>query len=225
MKTGHRFAIAGGFVVLSAVVSALAAPELPDRIVTHWNAAGEPDGTMAKGPALVLLPGLSALSLALFAVLPRIDPLGENVAAFRPSYDWFVVIVAAFFALLHGGIVAFNLGYEVDVTLLVVGSLAVLFYSLGILLERAEPNWFVGIRTPWTLSDEAVWNRTHRLGARLFKLTALLAALGLFVPDYAVYFVLVPVLATAVVTLAYSYYLYERLERGGEPAGDSDSVG
>jgi len=218
MNTTHRFGIATVLVAVSALVSVLAAPSLPDTVVTHWNAAGEPDGTMAKTAALALIPGLSALLVALLAVLPRLDPLGENVADFRTYYDWFAVLFAAFMTALHGGIVAFNLGYEFDFTLLVLAAVAGLFYYVGVLLTHAEQNWFVGIRTPWTLSDETVWERTHALGGRLFKLTAVVSLAGLAFGDYAVYFLLVPALATAAVTVGYSYYLYERLDDAGEAA-------
>ena len=219
MNTTHRFGIAGALVAISALVSVLAAPSLPDTVVTHWSAAGEADGTMSKTVALALMPGLSALLVALLAVVPRIDPLGENVADFRAYYDWFVVLFAAFMALVHGGIVAFNLGVEFDFTLLVLAAVAGLLYYVGVLLTHAEQNWFVGIRTPWTLSDETVWKRTHELGGRLFKLTAAVSLVGLAFGDYAVYFLLVPALATAAATVGYSYYLYERLDDAGTAAG------
>ena len=212
MNTRGRFLVAAGLVALSAVASVLAAPALPEQVVSHWNAAGEPDGTMGKAAALALIPALGAVLVGLFAVLPRIDPLGENVAEFRAYYDWFVVLFSAYLLVLHLGIVAFNLGYRFDFTAFVLLGVAGLFYYVGVLLEHARQNWFVGIRTPWTLSSEAVWERTHALGSRLFKLSAVLAVVGLAFGDYAIYFLLVPALLTAGVTMAYSYVLYERLE-------------
>ena len=217
MNSRHRFFIAAVFVVISGVMSVLAAPELPARMATHWNAAGQPDGTIQKAAALALLPAMTAGLLVLFALVPRIDPLRENIASFRPMYDWFVVVFTAFMAVIHGGVIAFNLGYEFDFTLLVLAAVAGLFYYVGVLLEHAERNWFVGIRTPWTLSSDDVWERTHRLGGRLFKLTALIALVGLFFGEYAIYFLVVPALLTAGITVVYSYYLYEQLERGSEP--------
>lgn len=204
MNTNQRFLVAAGFVLLSAIFSVVAAPNLPDQLITHWNAAGDPDGTMPRTLGLALLPSVSAVLLVLFAVIPKIDPQRENIAAFRPYYDWFVVIFTAFMAVLQGGIIAFNLGYQFGFTLLVLGAVAVLFYYLGFLLARAERNWFIGIRTPWTLESDEVWNRTHELGGRLFKLTALIALLGLVFDEYAVYFLIVPALVTAVITVVYS---------------------
>ena len=216
MNSRHRFLIATVFVVISGAVSVLTAPELPTRMATHWNAAGQPDGTMPKAAALAFLPAMTAVLLVVFALVPRIDPLRENIAAFRPVYDWFVVVFTAFMAVIHGGVIAFNLGYEFDFTLLILTTVAGLFYYVGVLLEHAERNWFVGIRTPWALSSADVWDRTHRLGSRLFKLTALVALIGLFFGEYAIYFLVVPALLTAGITVVYSYYLYEQLERDSD---------
>ena len=219
MQSTHRFLVATTLVILSGVVSALAAPELPAQMTTHWNAAGEPDGRMAKPVALALFPAMAAVLLAMFAALPRIGPLRENFASFRPVYDWFVVYFTAFMFSVHVGVVAFNLGYEFDFTLLVLVAVAGLFYYVGVLLTHAERTWFVGIRTPWTLSSDEVWERTHRLGGRLFKLTALVSLVGLIFGDLAVYFLVVPALLTAGITTVYSYYLYERVERDSDSAG------
>ena len=212
MRSTHRFLLAGTFVAGATAAGVLAAPSLPDQMVVHWNAAGEPDGTLSKPVALALVPALAAGLLGLFAGLPHVDPRAENVAAFRPSYDWFVVAFTAFLAAVHGGIVAYNLGYAFDFVALLLVALAGLSYAVGVVLAHAERNWFVGIRTPWTLESEAVWRRTHRLGGRLFKLTAVLSLAGLAFGEYAVYFLLVPTLLTAATTVVYSYVLYERLE-------------
>ncbi|KAB1192682.1 DUF1648 domain-containing protein [Haloferax sp. MBLA0076] len=219
MNTRQRFGLAAGFVALAGILSLLAAPELPALLVSNWGASGEPNGTLPKGIALWLFPALTAALLVVFAVIPRIDPLRENIAAFRPYYDWFVVVFAGYMLVLHAGIIAFNLGYEFDFTALVLVAAAGLFYYVGVLVAHAERNWFVGIRTPWTLSSEAVWRRTHTLGGRLFKLTAVLTVVGLFFGEYAIFFLVVPALFAAVVTVAYSYYLYERIEDGNTDVG------
>ncbi|WP_435362122.1 SdpI family protein [Haloarchaeobius sp. DFWS5] len=219
MNTRQRFAIAAGFVLLSGLVSLFAAPDLPEQIVSHWNAAGEPDGTMSKTAGLLLIPALSGVLVLLFALIPRIDPLGENIQSFRAHYDWFVVVFAAYMFLVHAGIVAFNLGYEFDFTALIVAGVAGMFYYVGILLEEAERNWFVGIRTPWTLSNDEVWRKTHDLGAKLFKASAVLGIVGLAFGEYAIFFVVVPALVTAAVTMVYSYVLYQRLDGDVASAG------
>lgn len=216
LSTRLRFGVAALLVAVGAGTSLLVAPELPERMVTRWNGAGEPTGTLSRTAGMWLVPGLAAGLVGLFALLPRIDPLGENIAAFRVHYDRFVVVVTAFLVAVHLAVLAVNLGYAVDVATMAVAGGAALFYYLGTLLPHVEPNWFLGIRTPWTLSDDAVWDRTHALGARLFKLSALIAAVGLLFGEYAVYFLVGPALATAAITVAYSYVLYARGAGGGD---------
>lgn len=213
MDSRHRLAIALGFVLGAAALSVFAEPSLPDELVTNWDAAGEPDGTMPTTQAIWLFPALMGGLLVLFAIIPRIDPLSENIVAFRPYYDWFVVVFSAFLFVLHAGILAFNLGYEFPFLSLILVGVALLLYYAGVVLDHAKRNWFVGIRTPWTLSNDVVWDRTHALGATLFKLTAVATLFGVVFAEYGIYFLLVPLLATVIITTAYSYYLYERIEQ------------
>ena len=222
LSTRLRFGVAALLVVVGAVASLAAAPNLPEQMVTRWNAAGDPTGALSRTAGMWLVPGLAAGLLGLFALLPRIDPLGENIAAFRVHYDRFVVVFTAFLVALHLAVLAVNLGYPVDVTTLVVAGAAALFYYLGTLLPRVEPNWFVGIRTPWTLSDDEVWDRTHALGGRLFKLSAAIAAVGLLFGEYAVYFLVAPAIATAAIAVGYSYVLYARRARDGDDGDGTD---
>lgn len=205
----------GAFVLFSLLVSAYALPRAPESVVVHWNAAGQPDSTLPKLPGLLFLPFVTTVVVAGLAVLPRVDPRGENFEDFRPYYDGFVVAIAGYLSLVHLALVASNLGYGVDVTATVLGSLGLLLYYVGVVLAYAEPNWFVGIRTPWTLESDAVWSATHRLGSRLFKLSGVLAMLGVFFEEYALYLLVGPVVATAVVTFVYSFLKYRQLGRAG----------
>jgi uncharacterized membrane protein len=221
LSTRLRFGVAVLLAAAGAVASLAVAPDLPEQMVTQWNGAGDPTGTLPRTVGMWLVPGLAGGLIGLFALLPRIDPLGENIAAFRVHYDRFVVVLTAFLVAVHLAVLAVNLGYAVDVTTLAAAGGAALFYYVGTLLPHVEPNWFVGIRTPWTLSDDAVWERTHALGARLFKLSAAIAVVGLFAGEYAVYFLVGPALATAAITVVYSYVLYAR---GASDGDDGDAA-
>jgi uncharacterized membrane protein len=220
MRSVQRLSAAAGIVLIAAALSAVAAPSLPERVVTNWDAAGRPAGTLPRAVAIWLTPAVMAGVVLLLSALPRVDPLRENVAAFRPTYDWFVVALTAFLFVVHAGILAFNLGYEFPFTSLIVAAVSLLVYYVGAVLPRTERNWFMGIRTPWTLSSDAVWDRTHRLGGRLFKLAAVVGLVGVASGEYAVYLLVGPVVAAAAVTAAYSYVVYARMERG-----DGGSVG
>ncbi|MGQ3328111.1 SdpI family protein [Halorubrum sp. FL23] len=219
MRSVQRLAVAAGLVLVAVGTSAVAAPSLPERVVTNWDAAGRPAGTLPRATAVWLFPALMAVLVALLAALPRIDPLRENVAAFRPTYDWFVVALSAFLLVVHGGILAFNLGYEFPFTSLILAGASLLVYYIGAVLPRTERNWFMGIRTPWTLDSDAVWDRTHRLAGRLFRLAGVVGVAGLASGEYAVFLLVAPVVTAAVASAAYSYVLYVRL---GEDDGTAD---
>jgi len=208
----RRSYLAGGLLVaLSAAMSALAVPEMPAEMATHWNAAGEIDGRTPKFVALALFPVLSAGMLALFALLPRIDPLGENVAAFREQYDAFVVLLLAFLTYVHALVLAANAGYEFGMVQALAPAVGAFYYYVGVLSAHTERNWFVGIRTPWTISDDEVWRRTHERAAPLFKLAGVAAAFGALVPAYAELLLAVPAFVVALYSTVYSYVAYRNV--------------
>ena len=205
------YLLAAGLIAAVAIGSAFATPLLPFRMAVHWGPGGEPDAYLVRPLALLLLPGAAAGLLGLFALLPRIDPLGENVAAFRRAYDAFALLLVAFLLVLHVGVLAWNAGVEYRIVQLVAATVGVLFVGLGALLRRTEPNWFVGIRTPWTMHDDRVWHETHRLAGTLFKLAGVVAFLGVLLPDLAVAAIVVPAVGAALLSVVYSYVVYRRV--------------
>lgn len=198
-------------MVLAAAASALAGPDLPAELAVHFDATGSPDRYFDRPLALAFGPALAAGLVALFAALPWIDPLGENVAEFQRAYDAVAVGTVGLVAYVHGLVLAYNLGVAFDVTVALAPALAVLYYLLGHLLGRAERNWFVGIRTPWTLSDGRVWDRTHDRVAVLFKAAGVLALGAVVAPSLALYWLVVPVLLASAAGVAYSFVSYRRL--------------
>ena len=185
-------------------------PQMPDRMVSHWNARGEADGHMSKFWGLFLMPIISAAMALLFLAIPKIDPLKENVKKFRKYFDAFIILILLFLFYLYLLTIFWNRGARFNFIFAFVPSFTVLFYYLGVLTEHAEKNWFIGIRTPWTMSSETVWEKTHKLGGRLFKLSALIALAGMFFEGYAIYFVIIPVILTTLYTTCYSYFEYQK---------------
>ena len=199
-----------GVLLLTLAITILSYPALPEMIPSHWNTAGEVDGYLPKIWGVLIIPLLMVPLTALFFLLPRIDPLKENYRKFRPYYDGFILVFLVFFLLIQVQIILWGLGYQISPNLLIPPLTGALFIYIGFMVEHAEQNWFVGIRTPWTLSSERVWKKTHALGGTLFKIAGVIAIAGVFFGDYAFWFVLVPVLAIAVFTVAYSYYEYQK---------------
>ncbi len=203
-----RFAI--GIIVLAAAAGLAALPRLPAEMAIHWNAAGQADGTVPALLGVFLLPGLAAVLLGLFRIIPRIDPLGENFSRFRGAYDRFVLLLIGFLAYMQGVTLAWNLGHRFSMTAALIPAVAALYWTVGMVMREAEQNWFVGIRTPWTLSSEAVWDEVHRQAAPLFQVAGVVALVGLAFPGLQMVLLVGPVAAIAVYTTVLSYWLYRQ---------------
>ena len=195
-------------VVLSFLVGIYFYPQMPAEIDTHWNADGVADGQRSKFTGLFAIPIVSLILLVLFLVIPRIDPKKENIRKFRGHYDWLIFVIMAFMFYIYLLSVFWNLGAEFNFTLLLLPAFTLLFLFIGFVLEKAEPNWFVGIRTPWTLSSEKVWHKTHKLGAKLFKIAALITLFGFVFRSLAIWFVIAPIIVFVLYLIIYSYLEY-----------------
>jgi len=156
------------------------------------------------------MPIISVGLFFLFILIPKIDPLKENINKFRKYFDGFIVLMITFLFYIYLLTVFWNIGIRFNMAQLVMPALGILFYYCGILVENAKRNWFIGIRTPWTLSSEVVWDNTHKIGGKLFKLAGVVALLGIIFPRHAIFFVIIPVISIAVYTLIYSYFEYQR---------------
>jgi uncharacterized membrane protein len=192
------------------VTGAILYPGMPERIPSHWNAAGEVDGYAPKLPGIFLLPCIMTFVFLLFYAVPRIDPLRANIQQFRTAYDRFILIIVLFLIAIYINILLWSRGIELNVTTVIMLGLAALVFAIGSLCEHAKRNYFVGIRTPWTLQSDSVWNRTHKLGGILFHWISILVALGVFIPRYAIFIGFVPVAGVALFLVIYSYIIYER---------------
>jgi uncharacterized membrane protein len=173
----------GVWVLLAATaVSALLWPFLPDRVVTHWNAAGVADGWSSRTTAVLIGPGAIAALTLVFQLLPRIDPRRANYPRFQDVY-WLVAnTLVLFVAVLHLAVLGAAAGARIDVLKVLAAAVAVLMIVLGNFFGRIQPNWFMGIRTPWTLDNPEVWRKTHRVAAWLLVLSGVATAVALVIP-------------------------------------------
>lgn len=197
-------------VVLSFLIGAYFYPYLPEQMASHWNMAGEVDDYMPKFWGTFLLPIFSVFLLALFFIIPKIDPLKENVQKFRKEFNTFILIFEFFFFYIYLLSIYWSLGVRFDMTAAIMPGLGLLFYYVGILLGRAERNYFIGIRTPWTLASDAVWKKTHLLGSKLFKAVGVLAALAFFFPSYSFFLMFVPIIFVSLYLTVYSYLEFRK---------------
>lgn len=208
---GWMAAILAAMIAVTAVVY----PHLPAVMTTHWGINGQPNGSMSRFWGAWMVPLLSVGVAALLWLTPSIDPRRQNYAAFRTIYNAFVVAVVAFLAYADFTTLAWNLGYRLPVGKTLAPALGAIFIAAGALLRKARPNWFVGIRTPWTLSSPAVWEKTHRLAAPAFMASGLITVLGVFWEPL-MWLGVALVLVAAVGVVVYSYFAYEAEQKRGE---------
>jgi uncharacterized membrane protein len=200
------------FLIAFAIVFSLSVySRLPDQMASHWNTANQVDGYISRFWGAFLMPVISVGMLLLFLIIPQIDPLKANIAKFREYFNAFIALIVGFMVYMHVLTMLWNLGYDqFNMGAVMLPALGLIFVFAGIMMRKAKRNFFIGIRTPWTLSSDYVWDETHRLGSTLFIASGILAMLGAFFPDYAIWFILVPVLGSTLFLLVYSYVLYQR---------------
>ena len=205
--------IALAMVSISLASGFLLYPMMPERIALHWNMHGEADGYGSKAMGGFLIPALSAVILGFFLIIPKIDPLGKNIESFRGYYDGFILSFIVFMSYLYALTILWNMGTRFNMSQALSPAFGMLFYYLGILTQNAKRNWFIGIRTPWTLSSDVVWDKTHRIGGKMFKAAGIISLLGALIPQYAILLMLVPVISVAAFSFVYSYVEYSRLNK------------
>lgn len=202
--------IALGFTVASFALAAAFFDRMPNRVPTHWNVHGVADGFTAKPWGPFVGPLLLLGCYLLFLVLPALSPTGFTMRRFGRYWDILVAATMAVCFVLCNLALFAALGLRFSVERVLCLGLGALFLVFGNYMGKLRRNFFVGIRTPWTLANEEVWNRTHRLGGKLFVAAGLLSlAFGLW--HASIIMVLGVTLLAALVPVVYSYLVYRRV--------------
>ncbi|MBR9676266.1 SdpI family protein [Candidatus Woesearchaeota archaeon] len=200
-------------ILASFIIGGVVYSSMPEKIASHWNAKGEVDGYMNKFWGIFLMPIMLLGIFLLFLAIPYLDPLKKNIEKFRKHFDNFILVMIIFMFYIYLLTVFWNLGYEFNMSLMIMPMIGALFIYISGLLSVAKRNWFIGIRTPWTLSSDAVWDETHKLGSKIFKAIGIIILLSFFVPKYSVIIVLVSALGSALFLVIYSFVLYQKIEK------------
>jgi uncharacterized membrane protein len=197
-------------VVLLLIASGVAYSHLPERVPSHWDAQGQVNGYSGPFMAAFFTPLLAIVLVPLLMLLPLIDPLKANIQKFRGAYNLVVLALLVYLIYVHALTLYNVLVQPVNITLGLLPAFIGLDLVLAYTLAHTRQNWFMGIRTPWTMSNAVVWDKTHRLGSRLLYAGAALSVVGFFIPQAAFVFMIVPLLLMAVVTIPYSYVVYRQ---------------
>jgi uncharacterized membrane protein len=213
----RKSALLIGFVLLlfAVAVSLWTYPHLPDRVPTHWDLGGNVNRYSSRFFAVALLPGLVAIVWLLMLLLPMISPRGFRLEGCAGAFYVSFLAILAFLFVLQVIIVRAQLGAAGPPNNLLFLTIGALFAVLGTQLGRFDKNFFIGVRTPWTLASDEVWRRTNTLIGRLLAAGGLLLMAVSPFTGLAIAILIALAAAIVVVSLGYSYVLYLRIEGFG----------
>ena len=197
-------------ILLSFALGVYFYPQMPEVMASHWNIRGQVDGYMSKFWGVFLMPLIALFTYLVFVLVPKIDPLKENVKKFRIYFDRFIILIIFFLFYVYLLSLSWNIGLRFDMGRLMMPALGILLYYSGVLIKNSKRNWFIGIKNPWTLSNDIVWTKTHNLGGNLFKLIGVFAFFGVLIPEYAFFIVIFPLIAVVFITYIYSFIQYKK---------------
>ena len=213
--TGKVYYLVGILLCLATLVATTVAyPQLPSAVPTHFNLQGEANGYTPKWALYLVGPGLMAAMLLFTWLLPKLSPKHFEMESFRSTYLQIMVMLVGMMAYIDATILWAGVGHSVNAAQATLAGVCLVFAMLGNVMGKVRRNFFIGVRTPWTLASERVWNATHRFAAKTFVVGGLagaaLIALGIdgWPPVTAL-------LAGAFIPVFYSLYFYKQLERNG----------
>jgi uncharacterized membrane protein len=199
-------------LILAAVIITIAVyPRLPEQIPTHWSMSGEVNGWSNRLWGAWMLPLIMAVVWLFMRAIPHIDPRKANYEKFSGMYDALVILILAFMLLMHVVVLLSATGNVIRMDRVVMPATGIFIAIMGVLLPRAQPNWFVGFRTPWTLTSDLSWERTHKAGGALFIALGLLIVASTFIaPERAIWLLVVAGLGVVAFLFIYSYQVWKQ---------------
>jgi len=184
-------------------------PNLPDKIPTHWNGAGEIDGWGAPW-TIFLLPITAVLTYALFLIMPSIAVFRKNIKSFK-HFNSMKLVIVLFFALIYAFTLLPVFNYDINITQLIFPTISIFLIYFGVVIPTIERNFFIGIRTPWTLASDHVWKKTHQLGGKLFIIAGIIMFFFIFVPyKIFIWLLLIKIFALIFLLFTYSYIIWKK---------------
>ena len=188
-------------------------PNMPEKIPMHWNAKGNIDDYSGRGFGLFFMPLFLAIIYLFFLIIPKIEVFKKNINEFNNKYFFgFKLIFVLFFLVIYLAIILSAKGYSFNIKIVILPALAVMFFYIGYMLKYVKRNFFIGIRTPWTLSSDKVWKKTHELGSRVFYAIAILTLISLFT-EKGFFIFIIGLLVAVIYLFLYSYLEFKKLKK------------
>lgn len=202
-----------GLIASLYIVGIAVYPRLPDMVPSHWNISGQVDGYMSKTAHIVFLPTMVLGIYLLLSIAPVIDPKPESYEKFRSVYEVFRIILVLIFSTLYIATTLYALGVHISIGKLMMLIMGLMFVFLGNYMGKIRHNYTFGIKTPWTLANEEVWNKTHRISGPLWVAAGFVWILSLFLKEEIGFFLgMGSIFAVTIFGFVYSYLLFRRIK-------------
>ncbi|MFH1240479.1 MAG: SdpI family protein [Candidatus Diapherotrites archaeon] len=189
-------------------------PMLPEKVPIHWNIKGEANGYGDPLVGAFMFPLIGIFMILLFWFIPKIAVFKENLKKFENEYYLFELFMILFFIVMFKLTLLPNFGFEFNMSWAIMPLIAILFIFIGIIMPKFKRNFFMGIRTPWTIANDVVWEKTHKLGGKLFIALGVISLIGLILPDLFLYIFVAPVLLVVAILFVYSYLEFKKINGG-----------
>ncbi|MFN8373296.1 MAG: DUF1648 domain-containing protein [Anaerolineae bacterium] len=200
-------------IVAMLIFSAAVYNALPAQVPIHWNASGVADRYGDRLFGVLAMPVIALVCAVLIPTMRRLDPLRASYTSFEGTYRFLINLLVVFLGFVHVMSLGIALGWSINMSQVIGVALGLMFALLGNVLGRVRPNWFMGIRTPWTMSDPEVWRLTHRVGGRMMVVMGLVVMVVSLVltGELAVIAMMITIFGTTGAILVYSYIAWRRL--------------
>lgn len=185
-------------------------PYLPQELIVHWNFQGVADNTAPALQALAIIPFVTAISVIVFHFLPLMDPKKKRYEEFADVYEKIQYIFMAFFTYLQFIIIYTGIEPKTNALALIFAGIGVLFILMGNYLGKIRQNYFVGIRTPWTIDNERVWNKSNRFAGVCFVVTGMIIILHSLIFPTQLAYIMFFVLSSALAPVLYSFLIFKK---------------
>ncbi|MFC1454551.1 SdpI family protein [Candidatus Undinarchaeota archaeon] len=202
--------IAFGIVALTFLIGISLYSSFPEKMASHWNETGQVDGYLSKFWGTFLFPMINLGLLGLFILIPEIAVFKLNIKKFKKEFDNFKLIFVGFMSYVYLATLFANLGYDFSMNYIMAPAMFLLFYYVGHLTMKSKRNFFIGIRTPWTLANDKVWEKTNRIGGRLLQVLGVIMLIGLLVKGQFISIILGSVFLFVIFIFVYSYLEYRK---------------
>lgn len=202
-----------GIILLSFIVTIFVYNDLPEEVPRHWGIDGEIDAYWGK-EGVFLTAILPFLLYLLMKFLPKIDPKKESYKKHKKAYNMTIFAIIIFIIIMHWITVYASLGNNINIQRLVNMGVGLLFIIIGNYMGQIRHNYFFGIKTPWTLANEEVWRKTHRMARYPFVILGILFIIAGFIKsEIAIGLIIGGVIILVLFPTVYSYLLFKKINK------------